>query len=292
MPRILQKPFIHNGQKGSITVMIALLLPVLFLMMAMIVNVSQLVYTKIRLQTTVDACALSAAAVQAAGLNEIADLNWEMENEFKKIKNFLSPKSGTWYSYGEALQAKNFFYNGSNGVIDHIKKYQLRSNQIFADDAEKTAQHVKKKNFPQSILRPSHPSHDTKKLTVLIEPPRARVSFKYFRRSFSKGSPVRTIKWSDPPPPDSPKHSGSHDGRYASYSKRTSRTTGKFSILKKIRKTTPTFVNYELFLRPQPFWVADTIFGQTPPLIAKAAARPAGGDVYRQQPFYRAVLAR
>ena len=60
-------PRLIGNQKGSIIVMIAFLLPVMLLMLAMIVNISQLVFTKIKLQNTVDACALVAADVDRRG---------------------------------------------------------------------------------------------------------------------------------------------------------------------------------------------------------------------------------
>ncbi|MEZ4568676.1 MAG: pilus assembly protein TadG-related protein, partial [Desulfobacterales bacterium] len=113
--------------------MVAFLLPVMLLMLMMIVNINQLVFTKIKLQNTVDACALSAAAVQAAGLNEIADLTGEMAYESAKAQWFLS--SGTWHNFSFAVSARNFFYNSKSGVLDHIRRYQKEANAYFAAKA-------------------------------------------------------------------------------------------------------------------------------------------------------------
>ena len=52
----------NEGERGSVTVFVALMLPILALMIFLVVNIGQLVFEKIRLQNTADACALSAAA--------------------------------------------------------------------------------------------------------------------------------------------------------------------------------------------------------------------------------------
>jgi hypothetical protein len=281
--QILQKPFEHDGQRGSITVMIAFLLPVMLLMLAMIVNINQLVFTKIKLQNTVDACALSAAAVQAAGLNEIADLNGEMAMENKKIRQIL--ESDIWYDFGQADAAGRFFYNSRNGVIDFIRRYQKEANAGFAADAEKVARDVKERNFPKSFL---FARHDTRQLTDLGEKYND-APFVYFTASFSDGSPVPTLNWSDP---DDPRFADAHDGSLTIPAQRMTPLPDRFRILEKVQKNSPTFVDYELVLPPHPFVVADAVFRGMPELRAKAAARPAGGNIYRERPTYGAVLAR
>jgi hypothetical protein len=272
-----------GGQKGSITVMIAFLLPVMVLMLAMIVNISQLVFTKIKLQATVDACALSAAAVQSAGLNEIADLNMEMAKENQKARWILA--SDTWYDFGQAQDAKNFFYNSRNGVIDYIRRYQKEANAYFSAKAEDVAEDVRQRNFPQSFL---FARHDTRQLTALREKP-TDAPFDYFTESFSDGSPVPTLNWFDP---DDPRFADDHDGSMTIEAQRMTPLSDEFRILEKVEKTSPTYVNYELVLPPHPFAVADAVFRGMPELRARAAARPAGGNIYRERPIYGAVLAK
>ncbi len=276
-------PFKASPEKGSITVLIAFLLPVMILMLALVVNIGQLVFTKIKLQNTVDACALSAAAVQAAGLNEIADLNREMVFENKKAGYFLS--SGIWYDYQQAANAKRFFNNSSNGILDWIRKYQEQANQSYAADAERVAQQVKRLNLPQSFLIAKH---DTRRLMYLKEHYNYP-SFIYYSDSFSKGSPVSTLNWFNP---DDPRFAGAHDGRLSLPAQRMTPLYDNFRILEKTEKKTPTYVDYNLILPAHPFILGDAIFRGVPTLRAMAAARPAGGNIYNLRPSYGAILVK
>jgi hypothetical protein len=276
-------PFKDSAEKGSITVLIAFLLPVMILMLALVVNIGQLVFTKIKLQNTVDACALSAAAVQAAGLNEIADLNREMAFENQKTGYFLS--SGIWYDYQQAGDANRFFFNRANGVIDWIRKYQEQANLSFAMDAERAAQQVKKLNLPQSFLIAKH---NTPRLMYLKEHYN-EAPFIFYSDSFSEVSPVATLNWFNP---DDPKFTGAHDGRLSLPAKRTVPLYGSFQLLEKTEKKTPTYVDYDLILPAHPFILADAVFRGIPTLRATAAARPAGGDIYQLWPSYGAILVK
>jgi hypothetical protein len=275
--------FNKSGEKGSITVLIVLLLPIMILMLALVVNINQLIFTKMKLQNTVDACALSAAAVQAAGLNEIADLNIEMAMESQKAGYFLS--SGTWYDFQAARATKDFFYNSSNGVIDWIRKYQRQANQTYAEDAERVAQHVKQLNFPQSKLTAKH---NTGQLTYLKEH-FYDAGFMYYSASYPDDPPVLTQQWFNP---DDPRFADAHDGRISFPAQRMTPLYDSFRILEKTEKKTPTYVDYDIMLPAHPFVMADAIFRGVPTLRATAAARPAGGNIYRQRPSYRAVLVK
>ncbi len=280
---IVFKPFDKSAQRGSITVLIAFLLPVMLLMLALVVNISQLVFTKIKLQNTVDACALSAAAVQAAGLNEIADLNMEMAYENQKAGSFLS--SGIWYNYQQAAAAKDFFYNSSNGVIDWIRRYQSQANQSYAEDAERVAQKVKQLNLPKSILTAKH---TTGRLTYLKEH-FYEAGFMYYSASYPDDPPVLTQHWFNP---DDPRFAEAHDGRLRLPAQRMTPLYDSFQILEKTEKKTPTYVNYDIMLPAHPFMLADAIFRGVPALRATAAARPAGGNIFHQRPSYGAVLVK
>lgn len=272
-----------SSQRGSITVLIAFLLPVMILMLALVVNINQLIFTKIKLQNTVDACALSAAAVQAAGLNEIADLNMEMAMESQKAGYFLS--SGIWYNFQEAGATKDFFYNSGNGVIDWIRRYQNHANQSYAADAEKVAQQVKQLNFPQSRLTAKH---NTGRLTYLKEH-FYDAGFMYYSASYDEGGSVPTQNWFNP---DDPRFAETHDGRFSFPAQRMTPLYDSFQILEKTEKKTPTYVNYDIMLPAHPFVMADAIFRGVPTLRATAAARPAGGNIYHQRPSYMAVLVK
>ncbi|RJP84611.1 MAG: hypothetical protein C4518_19045 [Desulfobacteraceae bacterium] len=279
----IKLPSVLQGEKGSIAVLIAFLMPVMLLMLVMLVNINHLVFTKLMLQNTVDACALSAAAVQAAGLNEIADLNREMTKENKKIRKILS--SGIWYDYRQANNAQKFFYNGKTGVIDWIQKYQKNANTYFAVQSEAAAQQVKRWNFPQTRLTARH---DKKRLTGLKGHDQT-ATFVYYTVTPPKGSPVPTLNWFDP---DDPQFEGDHDGTLDIPMLRTVPLPGEFKIIEKMEKTSPTYADYEITLPRHPFILGDAIFKDVPVLKARASARPAGGDIYRGKPEYKAVLFR
>ncbi len=265
---------------------IVFLFPVMLLMIALVVNINYLIFTKIKLQNTVDACALSAAAVQAAGLNEIADLNFEMTLEHSRISQFLS--SGTWYNRLQAENAGSFFYNSGGlprGVIDWIQRYQQEANISYAQWAEIVAQDVKNKNFPQSTL---NKRHDSSILTGLRWIPEI-IHFQYYFASCTQCIPVSTLAWFNP---GDPRFAGSHDGRLRIPAKRTAPLPDLFFIPERAEKIGATYVDYEIVLPAHDFALGGNIFSQVPELKARAAARPAGGHIRNLQPNYMAVLIK
>lgn len=78
-----------RDQRGQTTIFLALSMMVLVLFLAFMVNVGQMVHDRILTQVVADACALSAANVQAVGLNEVADLNWECQTLLDELQNAL-----------------------------------------------------------------------------------------------------------------------------------------------------------------------------------------------------------
>ncbi len=273
---------LHN-QNGSITVLIALLLPILLLMLMLVVNINHLIFQKIRLQNVVDACALSAAAVQAAGLNEIADLNRDMMAESRKILRILS--SGIWHSFGQARKAKNFFSNDRTGVIDAIYRYQMEANGYYANQADRVAHQVKKKNLPQAFLSARH---NTSRLAGF----KPLKKYPYFFRFFSapdtsKAPPFPTRRWRNP---DNPKYAGSHNGVYYMLGKRTLPLFASFMVPYRLEKRSTAIADYDILLPAHDFPLANTLFGGVPALRAKATAKPAGGYISSGVPRYRPLL--
>lgn len=80
---------LSRDQRGQTTVFLALSMFVLVLFLAFMVNVGQLVHDRILTQIVADSCALSAANVQAVGLNEVADLNYECQALMDELKDAL-----------------------------------------------------------------------------------------------------------------------------------------------------------------------------------------------------------
>lgn len=81
-----------RDQRGQTTVFLALSMMVLVMFLAFMVNVGQLVHDRILTQIVADSCALSGATVQAVGLNEVADLNWECQLLMDELNQALSLK--------------------------------------------------------------------------------------------------------------------------------------------------------------------------------------------------------
>ena len=65
-------------ENGQSSVFIALCAVVFIAFLAFVANIGQVIQDKMLTQAVADAAALSAANVQAVGLNEIADLNAEL----------------------------------------------------------------------------------------------------------------------------------------------------------------------------------------------------------------------
>jgi hypothetical protein len=273
-----------NNQRGSITVLIAFLMPIMLLMLALVVNINHMMIQKIRLQNVVDACALSAAAVQAAGLNEIADLNRDMMAESRKINRILS--GGIWHNYGHARNAKNFFSNGSNGVLDWIYKYQMEANQFYSAQADIAAKQVKVKNLPQAFLRTRHNATGLAGFRTDKHP----YFFIYYSAiETSKAPPTPTRRWRDP---DNPRYAGTHNGIYYLPGKRKQPLFDTFEVPYRLEKRSTTVADYDIILPAHNFPLANALFGGVPALRAQATAKPAGGYISRCVPQYRALLVK
>ena len=278
------------SEKGSITVLVALLIPIMFLMVMLVADIGQLVFEKIRLQNTVDACALAAATVQSVGLNEIADLNNDLAQEHKKLKAILDSKGGRWYSRGEAEKARDFFYNGKDGVLDHIYRYQKTANTTYAVLADKIVQEVKDDNLPGSELKWEN-EHN---FLTTYEEHYKTVSFKYYDKMCSPSplsliycSQKPVVMWSDP---DDPRFIGYHDGRQYRLRRRKTIRNSSYDVMEILMKTNITYAHIKLTQRSKNFALGSSLFGRVPKLTASAEAKPVGGNIYGGKPYYRPVM--
>lgn len=73
------------NKKGQIAILIALAFGLIFLLIAMVVNIGFLVAAKINLQNSVDMAAYAGAAQQARYLTEIGKWNYEMRRNYKAM---------------------------------------------------------------------------------------------------------------------------------------------------------------------------------------------------------------
>ena len=122
-----------GDQKGQTTVFVALSMMVLVCFLAFMVNLGQMVHDRILTQEVADMIALSAANVQAAGLNEIADLNFayrQLETDL-----YINLLAGPWANAGEAQNCTQWYKDGMKLNAD----LQQNVNQYFAYAAHAVA---------------------------------------------------------------------------------------------------------------------------------------------------------
>ena len=80
-------------ERGNITVMMVLMIPFFVLMVALVVGAGRLFFTQERLQIAADRAATVGAASLAFDLNRIAKLNWELAEEFRKLRRNFEENS-------------------------------------------------------------------------------------------------------------------------------------------------------------------------------------------------------
>jgi len=197
-------------EKGSITVLVALLIPVMLIMVMLIANIGQLVFEKIRLQNVADASLLAGLTVQSAGLNEIADLNNELELEYKKLKRIL--KSHIWYDRSQGIKAIEFYER----VFYYIHEYQNNANEQFAEWARTITERVILSNYNKPDNRTwRYDIGAPSRLTSLSEPEKRSVSFRYVIpcSGLYCPPPMPFLCWNDyfAEPAE---YEARHDGRY------------------------------------------------------------------------------
>ncbi len=155
-----------RDQRGQTTVFFALIMMLLVCFLAFMVNVGQLVHDRILVQTAADMAALSAANVQAVGLNEIADLNWECQDLVDDLRDAL--RGRIWDS------SVNDMFDYFKFWIELNHQMQRAMNQVFPILAHLAAQNTitwfnKKYGGGFGFFPLVHPQYPGFKLTV-IEP--------------------------------------------------------------------------------------------------------------------------
>ena len=123
----------RRGQSGQTTVFLALSMMVLICFLAFMVDVGQLVHDRILTQNVADMVALSAANVQAAGMNELADLNWEYRRLQEDLLDYL-----TFQPYINRGEVEGLVADFKEWM-ELVRGYMMRANNIFPDLAELAA---------------------------------------------------------------------------------------------------------------------------------------------------------
>lgn len=290
-----------TAERGSVTVFVALLIPILSLMIFLVLNIGQLVFERIRLQNTADYCALSAAAVQAAGLNEIAELNWWSENwvlNTARIILALTPAT-PWDNHGISKQATGFFTD----VFKNIRDYQDDANKYYARKALSIAKAVKKANYddkgitnvniksinPKSTFSNPGKMMEYKELTETLSSVYLSSHSHHPACSYWVSS-----RWNDSSAGDK-KHMSMYFMGWSAESTcgggvGTDMVRYKYKIEKK--KTPMTYSAFKLTQESHDFILAGSVFGKMDKLTAYAAAMPTKGDIKKGDPDYKAILVR
>ncbi len=272
-----------RSQRGSVTVLVVFLLPVMCVMLMLVVNIGQALFEKIRLQQTVDMCALSAANVQAVGLNEIADLNNEARLQYLyMLSQHVIP---FWSTFSDGKNCTDFFVD----VFDAIRDKQDEANEDYADAALDTAQLVKKLNLPMTTLESVNPE-DSKLMEY-------KEVDGYYGFLFLVGCPCKyclsysSYTWNDNLA-GKPERWGIHYGKLGPSSKcaTVAPMFGSVSYKIKKKKRPTTYSAFKITQRPKNFILAAGIFGRLDKLVAYAAAKPVGGSIYQGKPTYKGVL--
>ncbi len=288
------------GQRGSITVFVALMIPILAVMIFLSLNIGQMVFEKIRLQNTADACALSAAAAQSAGLNEIAELNyWSKTYVLNLVKVVMAATMASpWQSEATAQSAVNFY----KSVFEAIRDYQDKANEYYAEKALSIAKKVKKANLDDRGIKgvsidSINPKSSFSKTGKLMEYKTHKESVSYSSMT-SPGVPpfcmlYTVTTWNDASAGDK-KHIGAYLGWAitASCVLAVSSGTGEYDY-KISKKSTPmTYSAFKLTQDSKDFILAGSIFGKMKKMTAYAAAMPTGGNVEDGKSKYKPVLVR
>lgn len=290
----MRPPLRHKRERGSVTVLAVFLLPIMLLMCIMLANIGQAIFEKIRLQNTVDAAALAAATVQSVGLNEIADLSFEMDLEYFKCLEILLT-APVWYSLSDGMAAVSYFQK----VFNNLRTYQDRANTYYAQKALSIAQRVKQDNLPKATLTSINPNDSR---LANFSAPETRSVFFLWRICSCCPCGLHckceccpfwmSKKWMDAVA-GRPQYRDHHDGRvpmpyYGIILPYFSSVSTKRSKL-----STPT--TYSAFKITQParnFILASGVFGRMESLEAYAAAKPAGGNVYSGVPDYKPIMVQ
>ncbi len=281
-----------KGQKGSITVMVALLLPTLVLMIMLVADIGQLIFEKIRLQNVADACAYSAATVQAAGLNEIADLNYSAEKEyFKLLGIYVRACAAPFKDEAEGKKVATYYEK----VFKAIKGYQDDANKDYARKAINAAKSVKKANLDSlgvkdvsiKSINPKTSESQPGKL-MEYEQKTGYYAFLYWEETPCESVTLGLVHCDSPATSWQDSKAGNekqledHDGTDTTSTKDAflpMPSGGSFKYKIKKKNSPVTYSAFELKHPPHDLILAPSVFGRTEALRAYAAAMPTGGSV-------------
>lgn len=272
-----------RSEKGAMTVLVTLLIALVCLTSVVMADIGQLVYEKIRLQHTTDAAALAAATVQSAGLNEIAGLNFEIFDQYQKLKIILLT-GFPWDSIQEGRNAINFFKN----EFEYLRGLQDEANNNYGDWAVEIAEETIDTNTPANRSWDATIVAD-QPMMEFSEPERMPAFFMWIQY-FYYAPEWTTTMWNDAMAYPEETY-GEHDGSYRGGSKRGI-PIPYFEMVETWRSKVGKVTDVEISISQAPadFMVGADILGRMPRLMAHAKVKPAGGHIGNFLPEYRPFM--
>ena len=283
-----------DRQRGAGMVFAAMFIPVMAIAIILLSNLSQLVFEKIKLQQTVDQAALSAAAVQSIGLNELADLNFSALREYYKADLALQPPT-FWHDASQPLAAIKYHEE----IFAWINKYREEANINYAQLAHRYAENVIQRNLQgMDVSYEKVPGASNDQLTNYRERPEMPIRYQYYTRyceitTFFGSYPCTYLfpmLWSNPEDPTDIATAGSRIGWRNSYNGYlTGLKQGVYNPTVRWEKDTSstTYAAYKITQKEKRFAVGGNFLQQVfPEISVYAAAKPTGGIMYDMRPTY------
>ena len=291
MKRTTLKFAIH--QHGAGMVFAAMFIPVMAIAIILLSNLSQLVFEKIKLQQTVDQAALSAAAIQAIGLNELADLNYAGLSEYRKARIALRP-ANLWHSFSDANSASRYHQD----VFDWIKSYREEANSTYAQLAHQYAENVIQRNLAgMNISYEKVQGASNQRLTRYVERYEQPIEYKYYTQYCSIDTPFGSypctfppMNWINPGDPTNVAASGYRIGwSNSGDGYRGTVSSSYFNPIVRWEKdpSATTYAAYKITQKEKRFAVAGNFLQRIfPEISVYAAAKPTGGNMFNYETSY------
>lgn len=125
----------RRREAGQVVMMLAVIMPFLVLILALLVNISLFIHQKIRLQNATDAGAYTAAASLARDLNYIAELNANIDSIWHGSQASLADPNLFNRDWNVSFEEKTdyWIYNDQPGAQMDVTAYQNDYAEILSE---------------------------------------------------------------------------------------------------------------------------------------------------------------
>lgn len=135
-----------RSESGGVAVLMAIAMPILVAMLALVVESGRVALARARLQTAVDRAAYAGASTIAAALGEVAADNWKVHKAWRDLSDDFA--ADTQQDQEAARQRFSLYEEERDEAIDSIEATQGSAEQRTRLSAEG----VFKKNAPQASV--------------------------------------------------------------------------------------------------------------------------------------------